>query len=865
MSGAPSPHHFWAKLSMPRGAEVPLTLSLPAHSLDVAVVFRHLAALPAFRRVLEKTSGQILTDIHLDRLAVIVLFHDLGKANSGFQAKADPGSKGHDTAGHVLEGAALLFEEKVRGLWPPSWLDFLERASAWFTSRDEALGQMFLAALSHHGRPLSLRDLDRASNLARWWQATERINPVEGVKQLVETAYREFPRCFSSKEAPLEAPAAFQQRFAGLVMLADWIGSDDRYFPLGREEGRRAIADLGAAAALEKIGLLPKKPLVPPSWSRCFGAAFAPNPLQGAIEELSLDGENRLLLVESDTGSGKTEAALRWFWRLYAAGKVDGLYFALPTRVAARELYRRVLDSVASVFPEATERPSPILLAVPGYVRADGEPAILPYPENRIWDDNATRTRVETVWAAERPKRFLAAPIAVGTVDQAMLSVMRVKHSLLRSVCLDRHLLVVDEVHASDTYMTEILSSLLKGHVSRGGFALLLSATLGESARARYFDMVPLPLAKAVERPYPSITGGGGEIPIPSMGRRKSVHHSWVEALDEVRVFPFLRDALSEGARVLVICNTVGRAVALLRAIEAGGFAPEWLFRFDERVVCPHHGRFAPADREVLDQAVSRRFGKGSSPGPVLLIGTQTLEQSLDIDADFLVTDLAPVDVLLQRIGRLHRHERPRPQGYETPRVLLRVPDRPLHTYLDEEGMLRGPAGLGRVYENGLVLQRTIDVLRGVSRIDIPEENRRLVEEVTHEEALALLPADLWKKHADWLWGPRLIDLRLAGSAVMPEEVFGELHYHDDGRRVHTRLGEGTVVVSLPAPMSSPFGQTITEVLIPWRHLPDDFDRDDPAATQVLTYSGGFAFAVAGRFFQYTRFGLERRKDESAV
>src|SRR5690606_15953151 len=149
------------------------------------------------------------------------------------------------------------------------------------------------------------------------------------------------------------------------------------------------------------------------------------------------------------------------------------------------------------------------------------------------------------------------------------------------------------------------------------------------------------------------------------------------------------------------VCNTVARANALLRAIEADGRVPgNALFSVDG-VVCPHHGRFALEQREVLDAAVSRALGKVSVAGPLLLIGTQTLEQSLDIDADWLVTDLCPMDVLLQRIGRLHRHERgTRPEGFETPHVCVRVPPSDLAEYL-ESGDLKGPAGLGSVSADG--------------------------------------------------------------------------------------------------------------------------------------------------------------------
>ena len=863
MGNAQTPR-FWAKLRNPsdssHSAEASC-LSLCAHSLDVAVVFRRLAALTTFRRRLETSACHVLSDLDLDRLAVVSMLHDLGKSNWGFQAKRD--RKARDTAGHVLEAAVFLFDDTIQARWPASWIALIQQMASWFDPPDEALCQMLLAAISHHGKPVSENDIRSTGNLKRWWQPGHGIDPIEGIAQLVETVHHEFPEVFGATDRPIRVPPAFQQRFAGMLMLADWIGSDTRFFPLGIEADRRTLAEAGAEHALKTIGLLPKTLWSLPPFEQCFEAAFSPTPLQQTIEELPLDTLAQLVLVESDTGSGKTEAALRWFWRLYAGNHVDGLYFALPTRVAARELYGRVLKTVEAVFPDPLDRPTPVLLAVPGYVQADGEPAALQHSEGLLWEDDPAHALSEKLWAAERPKRFLAAPIAVGTIDQALLSALKVKHSLLRSVCLDRHLLVVDEVHASDTYMSDILNCLLKGHVARGGFAMLLSATLGESARAKYMDVPSLSLAQAIERPYPSITMHGKEIPVVSATSCKNVRIHWIASLDDEAVIPHLREALLAGGRVLVMCNTVDRAQALLKAVESAGFDPAWLFRFAQNTACPHHGRFARPDREILDRAVSQRFGKGSPDGPVLLIGTQTLEQSLDIDADYLITDLAPIDVLLQRIGRLHRHKRIRPSGYEKPLVSIRIPEQPLHAYLNREGRLKGPAGIGSVYEDGRMLQRTLDVLSEMDTLRIPEQNRYLVEACTHDEALEKLPEAIWQPHRDWLWGPRLADLRQAQAAVMPNDPFGELHYPDDGGKVLTRLGEGDILVRFSTPMKSPFGQTIEEMLLPYWWLPAGFSKTDPVPPAALSGGTGFTFAAAGRLFRYTRFGLERMHDES--
>lgn len=824
------------------------------HCIDVAKVYRLLqdiVRLPVFAP---------LTSAQKDRLAVIAFLHDFGKCNHGFQAKADPAARDHDTAGHVMEAVALLRELQDR--WPPAWASLIETLCGWFVSEEQAC-QMLLASVSHHGRPLSLKDydnsgVDRAAK--KWWSSANGYDPLAALEELAQAARRAFPDAFRNDVPPIDARSELQQRFAGLVMLADWIGSDTQFFPYRQsdDEDRLALAQNAAQRALRAIGMVTPEPRIPKAFASVF--PFQPTPLQQALAQtLEVSDNTRLLLAESDTGSGKTEAALAWFFRLYAQQKVDGLYFALPTRVAARELYERVRRAVETAF-EPEQRPGPVLLAAPGYVKVDGlsVQALLTDPQGALWDDSTQDQKRERLWSAERPKRFLAAPIAVGTIDQALLSVLQVKHSLLRSVCLDRHLLVVDEVHASDPYMREVLRALLRGHLARGGWALLLSATLGESAASMYFERDALPLDEALARPYPLLSARSGAWPTPA-ARERRIHVELSPTLtDDEALQPALIQALEHGARVLVVCNTVARANAMFRRVEATLQAGKAhllpaLFAL-EGVRCPHHGRFSREDRERLDAAVTVQLGKGSPAGARLLIGTQTLEQSLDIDADWLVTDLAPMDVLIQRIGRLHRHERgTRPEGFETPHVCVRVPPRDLAEYL-ESGDLKGPAGLGSVYADGRVLACTWEELRQRPTLVLPQQARERIERTTHPEALDALP-EVWHAHGQQLMGKVQAEIAQALRSVLDDQPFGELHYADKSERVLTRLGRPTYDIPLAAPMPSPFGVDIHRVAIPSHWLTD---AQAPETVRAEPIEGGFRFSIGETSFRYTRFGLEK-------
>jgi CRISPR-associated endonuclease/helicase Cas3 len=328
--------------------------------------------------------------------------------------------------------------------------------------------------------------------------------------------------------------------------------------------------------------------------------------------------------------------------------------------------------------------------------------------------------------------------------------------------------------------------------------------------------------------------------------------------IDDEALIPRLIAALEAGARVLVVCNTVGRANSLFRTVESAiaKGRPQLLpalFAVNG-VACPHHGRFAREDRELLDAAVTAQLGKASPKGAKLLIGTQTLEQCLDIDADWLITDLAPMDVLIQRLGRLHRHDRRRPMDFERPRALVRVPAKALAEYLGKDGELHGPAGLGKVYPDGQVLAATWALLAAHPEIRLPQQARELIERTTHMEALEAL-SEVWRQHRDWLYGKQLADIVQAMRSLLEPQPFGELHYPDKHEQVLTRLGDPTYDIPLAEPLVSPFGATIRRLAIPARWLEGSAIPD---TLHAVTIEGGFRFTIGNQSFRYTRFGLEK-------
>jgi len=847
---------FWGKLSEDRSQQLPLA----DHCVDVASVFRALCDLPAIQRSL----GLGCDATVMDRLAVFALLHDLGKCNTGFQAKRDPNVR--EIAGHVKETAALLYDAELGPI--ASKALGLDEMCSWFDKPEADLPRMLLAAVFHHGKPAFKDDIGQSNEidrLKRHWLPRGGIDPFDGLKELGNTTRRAFPNAFRGNSPPIKVTIELEHRFAGLVMLADWLGSHrESFFPFEHEGVRIEWSRRQAKKALVAVGLdisaaRTKVEHGQPTFGNTFGIRGEPRPLQLALSCADLPA---LLVAESDTGSGKTEAALMHFLALFTAGKVDGLYFALPTRVAARELYGRVTDAMSRVFGD--ECP-PVLLAVPGYTQIDGEPRNMLPADTHLFNDDEQRTR-DRNWTAERPKRFLAAPIAVGTIDQALFSAIKVPHAHLRAACLDRSLLVIDEVHSSDVYMRYLARRLLTRHLKAGGHALLLSATLGAAARAEYLhpcDSRPQaePFDQAVALPYPALSAPNTpmrHLPDPAC-RSKTVRLDPLPLLKSPEdLLPRMREAVRFGQRVLVILNTVGRAIALARLADADPELASALFAVNG-VRAPHHGRFARADREQMDRAVSERMGRKSPAGAMLLIGTQTLEQSLDIDADWLVTDLCPVDVLLQRIGRLHRHDRGR-RAMPVCTVLL-PEESDFSAFLDPGGKVRrgNLAGLGSVYEDLRILQLTRDLVAAGPVIGIPRDNRHLVETVTHPERLDQLQGDAWKSHAQHIEGGDIAQQISAHSAVMPNEHFGEFDFPNSFEEaLSTRLGLDDRTLLLGGTHSSPFGQTITEINIPGHLAP----KQEIEQAHLVRHDGDNLLIqadTAGRYvYRYSRFGLEK-------
>jgi CRISPR-associated endonuclease/helicase Cas3 len=875
-------------------------LPLIDHSADVAAVFEALLALPSIAARMERLVGRALLQADSQRLCALVALHDAGKVNVGFQNKITRGDKPH--AGHIAPLVSLMDDELhgESGAKKNYLRNAFQEAIGFADMETWRPSGVMDAILAHHGWLPEPGPVDSVL-----WQTRSDYDPFAALAELRQAIGGWFPDAFSAVDHPLPSEPRFLHALAGLVILADWLGSDDGKFRFPSDDAATGSNRMGYSRQVA-AEVLRDRFLNPLAWRSAvcsrlfdFDTLFpditpprCPRWPQKAMLQAPLPdpGSGRVVVLESETGSGKTEAALIHFMQLFRNDCVDGMYFALPTRAAALQIQKRIHTMLQNYL--GAEAP-PVGLAVPGYLRVDDADAMKLPDYDVLWPDDDNDEKHDRGWACEHPKRYLAGAVMVGTVDQLLLGALRVRHAHLRSAPMLRLLLVVDEVHASDAYMEALLRRVLNQHLTAGGHALLLSATLGSAARLRLMTAQssrrasdPPAWEDAAAIAYPCCWIGGSE-PLTSdaEGTPKEVA---IELLDLESANPALLAeralaAARGGARVMMIRNRVSDAQALQRALldQTEAFGERALLFACRGYPAPHHARFAAEDRRLLDEALERAFGKGSSSDDsssdsgVVAVTTQTAEQSLDIDADLMITDLCPADVLLQRIGRLHRHEkRRRPPGYETARLIVLTPSLESLGKLAGQLQRKGDAnknrpsilGLGKIYPDLVGIAATRQFLSEEGGfLRIPQQNRAFVEAATHPERLETLAHELgaaWENHRQDIKGKTAANRVVATMNAIDWNKRLTPPWPGDAKceeQIRTRLGLDTRHVVLDPPMTGPFGEKVQNFPIPaW--MIETAPPDNKIAANLVKIGGDNAleFSFGGRLFRYSLLGLEQ-------
>jgi CRISPR-associated endonuclease/helicase Cas3 len=556
-----------------------------------------------------------------------------------------------------------------------------------------------------------------------------------------------------------------------------------------------------AAHALRACGMLPNQTTDKTGMNRLFPRIERPSPLQALAERLPVAEGPQLLVVEDLTGAGKTEAALVLAQRLIARGVAEGLYMGLPTMATANAMFTRVHDAYRRLYADD---------ASPSLVLAHGKARLSDLFRQLIsgWrvethgheEDSGTTSRL---WIADNRKKALLASVGVGTIDQALLAALPVRHQSLRLFGLCRNVLIVDEVHACDAYMHKLLRGLLQFHASLGGSAILLSATLPKSMRRELVESfchgMGYEAPELQREDYPLLTlvsaDGAMELPFePRVGSPRTVNVRF--SADVTEIVARLKATAESGHCACWVRNSVSDAIEGERLVREAGVSGVELF----------HARFAMGDRLDLEERIKRRYGEESGPAERaghVLVATQVVEQSLDLDFDLVVTDLAPVDRIVQRAGRLCRHARDAtgrrvagPDGRGTPVLWIYGPplvEQPANDWFS--GFF--PAGAA-VYRNHGQIWLTARLLAERGDIRLPEAARALIEGVYATGSCARVPPGLVAAQSAHD-GREKAKTSIAAQDVLKLELGYDAQQVGwfDEKRIVTRLGEESVTLRL--------------------------------------------------------------------
>lgn len=638
------------------------------HCLDVAAVGRDYlekspALLESFCNLLKCSKPAFLS-----WASFFLALHDLGKFSEAFQSqradlleflkKRPPYTsknyrERHDSLGFWLWQGYLLEDDEI-----------LKRIGIRGSSQCRRAIRYWMAAVTgHHGMPpKSPDDIDFFFTSQDMRAASDFVQMAASL--LLTDEARRIP--IDAGEDFEDVSRIFSWWFAGVAVLADWVGSNTDFFEYNDRTDDVDIdaywehAQKGADNALHRSGVLPVPVEAGQALVDFFPYIQNPSPLQAWAATVDIPAVPQVYLLEDVTGAGKTEAALMLAYRLMAQGSATGFFIGLPTMATANAMYKRVSLVYQKLFAGNAS-----LSLGHGFKHLVDEFAasVLPVdiPEHDKAQLDETASARCTAWLADHNKRTLLASAGVGTIDQALLAIVYSKHQSLRLLGLFGKVLVIDEVHACDAYMLGLLKVLLQFHARTDGSVILLSATLPNAMKQALLDAYAqgrnqIGAPAIVNNDYPLATRWYDgqprllEHPLASranVSRTVEVHYE----SDLEKIYVHVELALRQGQSVGWIRNTVADAMAAYARLAPVASAEK---------ITLFHARFALHDRLAKEEKMLDCFGNKPTEGRSgsLMIATQVAEQSLDVDFDVLITDLAPIDRVLQRAGRLQRHVR---------------------------------------------------------------------------------------------------------------------------------------------------------------------------------------------------------------
>jgi CRISPR-associated endonuclease/helicase Cas3 len=706
--------------------------------------------------------------------------HDLGKVSPAFQFQ-------------VSEVGKALVGDNIYNLWDnlPSEIRKGKTPHGTVTAKtlpdflielgiEKKLSKKLAAIVGgHHGFFPSNKDIQNLDDLLA---GTKEGSAWRRFSHEIFIQLRDFAELTES-DLPSQCNNAAAMLIAGLTTVSDWIASnpDEKTgFPYANDRLFAEYAiELPAKArqALTAIGWTKTVPGQPLTFGELFGKEFTPRPLQEAAIELSEQLKPPcLVLVEASMGEGKTEAALYLAdWLQHQAG-AGGFYIGLPTQATSNAMWKRVRSFLGQRYSDKFVN----------LTLSHSAAALKPEYQETICRLDQVYDREERVVAGEwhtARKRTMLSPYGVGTIDQALMGAVRSRHQFVRLFGLAGRTVILDEIHAYDLYTGTLLERFLEWLALLGSPAIALSATLPASTRARLVNAYArgggivepeLPPAE-----YPRITALTSQGAIvksfqASPHVTRSLYLNWVE---EENWIAELVSKLTDGGCATIICSTVARAQAVFSRLQS---------YFSEPELGLFHGRFLFKDRERIEADCLDKFGKDSKNRPprYVLVATQVIEQSLDVDFDLMISDIAPIDLLLQRSGRLHRHperNEKRPTRLKQPTLWVIKPE------LDNRQNIDFDAA-GYIYKRHILL-RTWLTLRNLQTLQLPDRMDELIESV-YELKMAIPDSLTAIERTDWETSLTQYDSEREAERTQAQHVYLPPAQHDAKPEHFTRHGE---------------------------------------------------------------------------
>lgn len=748
--------YFWAKAT---GDGRP-GISVVEHMVNVGCVARSMV----------KAAPELPSLFELDESLVgaLAALHDLGKISPGFQRKCEVWLKENGLLSVARNGVWDTAMESDHGKVTHAAVQkFFDNNGV-----DRRTSKFLSAVLGgHHGRlsPPNDRGFTPRKAITEQQSGIEWENERNKAADAVLSQFEVKLKGLAIDDA---SPALWW--LAGLTSVADWIGSDERYFPVeGGMEPPKAVEV--ASRCLDEIGCVRPQIVRGLSFHDLFHDAqkpdiqFAPNEMQSAA--LSTITDRGVYVIEAPMGMGKTEAALGSAYNLLTVGKARGIYFALPTQATSNRMHLRMAEFVKRIAPDAVG--SKIIHGNSWLL--DQKLALSPASTAQGVEENA---EIGRDWFSSA-KRALIAPFGVGTIDQALLGIVAAKHFFVRHFALAGKVVILDEIHSYDLYTGTLIDRLIETLEGLGCTIIVLSATLSRKRRGQIISIHEDNVNTRVREPYPLITGRRQE------EIAKPVAVTPLDSRNVEIVFKSERDAIAEaikaarkGGCVLWVCDTVDAAQRVYRYFR--------YFSIQNSVDFPIgllHSRFPFWRREQLENEWMDRLEKDSPTRcGSLLISTQIVEQSVDLDGDLLITELAPTDMLLQRMGRLWRHNRAN-RPLSKPRMCILEEEKNIQEFrkFEKKDIVRALGKKAFVYDP-YVLLRSLEQWKKRKKVSIPFDIRKLIEATYKERRKE--PTG-WQQLLNDTYGKALA---LKGKALMSSNLWQVALEDEEG--VQTRINE---------------------------------------------------------------------------